>query len=274
MRKFLVYFFGFMLISSILAYLHFSKLADGRFYVYFLDVGQGDSVLIKTPSNKIILVDGGPDNEILTELDSVLSFFERKIDLVVLTHPHSDHIEGLIPVFDKFNVTAVLMTGVSYENAYYDVFLDKVSDEDSTVYFADDNIDFYFDDGVVIDVLYPFASIRDEEFENLNNSSIVMKIRYEDNEILLAGDAEAEIEDELVIRGSDLDSDLFKASHHGSRTANGYDFVKAVSPDYAVISCGAGNDFKHPHEETLETFSIFGVDVFRTDLSGRIEFIF
>ena len=167
-----------------------------------------------------------------------------------------------------------LITGVAYKNAYYDVFLDKISDEGSTIYFADDNTDFYLSDGVFIDVLYPFFEIRDETFENLNNSSIVMKISYKNHEVLLAGDAEVEIEDELVLSDADLDADLFKASHHGSKTANSYDFMKAISPNYAVISCGLGNDFKHPHEETLETFSLFGVEVLRTDLDGRVEFIF
>lgn len=274
MRKCFSYIFGFVLISALLAYFHFGKLAHGQLHVYFLDVGQGDAVLLKTPSDKLILVDGGPDNEILMELNDVLSFFERKIDLVVLTHPHSDHIEGLIPVFEKFDVGVVLMTGVSYENAYYDVFLDEISDDGTIIYFADSNNDFYFDDGVFIDVLYPFFEIRDEKSENLNNSSIVMKISYKDYEILLAGDAEAEVEDELVLNGADLDSDLFKASHHGSKTSNSYDFLKAISPNYAVISCGLGNDFKHPHKETFEIFSMFGVEVFQTDLDGRVEFTF
>ncbi len=274
MRRFFAYCLGFILISALLAYFHFEKLSHGQLHVYFLDIGQGDSILLKTPSDKLILVDGGPDNEILTELNDVLSFFERRIDLMVLTHPHSDHIEGLIPVLEKFDVGAVLITGVSCKNAYYDVFLDKIFDENATIYFADDNSDFYFDDGVFIDVLYPFFEIRGETFENLNNSSIIMKISYKNHEILLAGDAESKIEDELVLSGADLDADLFKASHHGSKTANSYDFLKAVTPSCAVISCGTDNDFKHPHEETLEIFSTFGVKVLRTDLDGRVEFTF
>jgi len=274
MKKGFLYFFGFVLVSAVLACLHLGKLSDGRMHVWFLDVGQGDSVLIQTPSGKLILVDGGPDNEILTELNSVLSFFERKIDLMVLTHPHSDHIEGLIPVFDKYEVSAVLMTGVYYENAYYDVFLDKVAEEKSTVYIANSYDDFYFDDGIMIDVLYPFESIDDDKFENVNNSSIIMNISYENNQILLAGDAEVEIEDLLVLGDYNLSADLLKASHHGSKTASSYDFINAVSPKYAVISCGIDNDFNHPHEETLKTFSMFGVETFRTDLDGRVEFIF
>lgn len=248
---------------------HWSRLAQGDLHIYFLDVGQGDAVLIKTPSDQIILVDGGPGTEILTELNDILPFLKKDIDLMVLTHPHADHIEGLVAVLKRYDVESALVTGVQYNNAYYDEFLRDLRDE-AKVYFAYSGMDFDFGDGVFLDTLYPFELIVGEEFENVNNSSIVMRITYEDVAILLSGDAEVEIEEMLL--GSEVEADLMKASHHGSRTANSEEFLEAVSPEVVVIQVGKDNQFDHPHEETLKNLE--GIDVYRNDLHGTVEIVF
>ena len=239
--------------------------------VNFLDVGQGDSILIQTPNNHIILVDGGAETAVLTELNDVLPFLQKKIDLLVLTHPHSDHIEGLVPVIEKYDVESALITGVDYTNSYYDEFLKDLRGE-ARIYFAYAGTDFEFDDGVFVDVLYPFAPIVGEEFENLNNSSIVLRITYGENEILLTGDAESEVETELLESGVPLQSDVMKAGHHGSRTATSSEFLEEVAPSIVVIQCGSDNSFGHPHQETLDNLS--GIDVYRNDLDGRVTLRF
>ncbi len=273
MRKLTRYLAPVLILIMVLSWIHWSRLSQGHLIVHFLDIGQGDSVLIQTPSNKIILVDGGPGTEIMTELNEILPFLEKEIDLLVLTHPHSDHVEGLVPVVKRYDIDAALITGVSYSNPYYDEFLKDLQLE-AEVYFADSSQDFDFGDGVYLDVLYPFEPIISGEFENVNNSSIVMRIIYEENEILLAGDAEFEVEEELLELGAVLFSDVFKASHHGSRTANTEEFVEAISPSIVVIQSGEDNAFGHPHQETLDVFEKIGADVYRNDLDGRVSLEF
>ncbi|EKD63821.1 MAG: hypothetical protein ACD_51C00189G0002 [uncultured bacterium] len=270
MKNFRRFFVFLLLIACALFYIHYSRLAHGRMHVYFLDVGQGDSILIKTPSDKIILIDGGPGTEVLTELNSVLPFFTKKIDLLVLTHPHADHVEGLAPVTERYAIDKALITGVEYENEYYEEFLSNLSDDETTVYFANEMTDFSFDDGVFVDVLYPFESIDGRSFDDLNDSSIVMRISYNDWSVLLAGDIGKSVERELVSNGAILDSDVFKASHHGSKNSNSSYFLEAVSPNIVVVQVGE-NDFGHPTEEAIRNFENAGAEVFRTDQDGRVE---
>lgn len=262
-----------LLIVTFLTYSHHARLSHNQLHIYFLDIGQGDSVLIQTPGNHLILVDGGPGTEILTELNDILPYLQKKIDLVILTHPHADHIEGFVPVLERYEVSTALITGVDYSNAYYEEFLRDLQEE-AQIYYAHEDSDFAFEDGVEIDVLYPFEPIIGEEFENLNNSSIVLKIIFEKNTILLAGDAEVEVEKELLESGVSLEADVFKASHHGSRTANSCDFLEVVDPEVVVIQVGEENQFDHPHEETLQTLEELGIEVYRNDLDGRVEVVF
>lgn len=267
MKKFLI---PFLLISCVLFYINWSRLSHGHLVVYFLDVGQGDSILIKTPSDKIILVDGGPGTEVMSELNAILPFFKKNIDLLVLTHPHDDHVQGLASVTERYQIDSALITGVSYENGYYEEFLSNLREGETTIYFADESTDFAFDDGVFVDVLYPFESISGESFEDLNDTSIVTRITYEDQSILLAGDCTEKVESKLLEYGSVIDSDVFKASHHGSKYSNSLPFLEAVLPDTVVISVGE-NDFGHPTEEALMNFEAVGATIFRTDEDGRIQ---
>jgi len=263
----------FLLVVTILAYSHYVRLSHGQLHIHFLDIGQGDSILIQTPSNKLILIDGGGGSEILSELNDILPFLQKKIDLMILTHPHADHIEGLVPVLKRYQVKTALITGASYHNSYYEEFLHDLQNE-AQIYYAHEGADFDFGGGVFLDVLYPFQPVIGEYFENINNSSIVTRITYEDAEILLAGDAEAEVEEELLEHGIILDSDLFKASHHGSKTANSREFLEAVSPETVVIQVGEGNSFGHPHQETLSALEEIGATVYRNDLDGRVEVVY
>ncbi|PIP66544.1 competence protein ComE [Candidatus Peregrinibacteria bacterium CG22_combo_CG10-13_8_21_14_all_44_10] len=273
MKKLRRYIVPLVCLTLLLTWIHVSRLSHGHLVVNFLNVGQGDSILIQTPSDKIILIDGGPGTSVLTELNDVLPFLEKDIDLMVLTHPHSDHIEGLVAVLKRYNVDAALITGVSYTNSYYEEFLKDLPLE-ADVYFASAEHDFDFGDGVFLDVLYPFDEISGKEFDNLNNSSIVIRLIYGDTAILLTGDAEIEVEEMLLAEGVLLSSDILKAGHHGSRTASSTAFVQAVSPGIVVIECGSDNSFGHPHDEAMTIFEEIGADVYRTDLDGRVTMVF
>lgn len=249
---------------------NFLSKESASLQIHFLDVGQGDSILIVTPDRKKILIDGGPGNEVLQKLSAVIPYFYGKIDMMILTHPHEDHVEGLIPILERFRVDSLLLNPVIYNSKVYDYFLEKVAGK--KVYIADDEKDFQFGE-VYLDVLYPFESSA-ETFENVNNASVVIMIEWKDNKILLTGDAEFEVENELLISGIDLDADILKAGHHGSRTSSSLEFLEQVSPELMVISCGENNDYGHPHEETLEKAEEMNIEIRRTDLEGTISIVF
>jgi len=278
----------------------FWQIPDGKMHIWFLDVGQGDAILVRTPGGNNVLVDGGPSSVILEKLADKLPFFDGEIDLMILTHPHSDHLNGLVEVLRKYKVNAVLMSGVYYKNSYYDEFLEEicfvVDGRDCgvagggigvggskmpparagvpSVFIASASQDFRFGD-VYFDVIYPFYSIAGESFADVNDSSIAVRISYDGHSVLLTGDDSALVEEEILRAGFDVSAEIFKASHHGSKTANSLPFLKAVSPSEVVIQVGAGNKFGHPHEEALEVFEEAGVEkVVRNDLEGDVEIVF
>jgi competence protein ComEC len=274
----------------------FLQLPDGKMHVWFLDVGQGDAILIQTPGGANVLIDGGPGREILEKLADKLPFFNKEIDLMILTHPHSDHLNGLVEVLRKYKVDSVMMTGIEYNNSYYEEFLGEVclmsgvnggfaagSDEMlasghrmdcPSVFIAQASQDFKFGD-VYFDIIYPFYSLVGEKFADVNDSSIAMRVSYGLHAVLLTGDDSALVENEILRAGVDVSAEIFKASHHGSKTANSLPFLQAVSPSEVVIQVGEGNKFGHPHGEAMEVFGEVGVrGVRRNDLDGDVEIEF
>lgn len=251
--------------------LSFFREADGL-RLDVLNVGQGDAILLSLNGQRI-LIDGGPDATVLEELGEVLPFWEHELDLVVLTHPHEDHVAGLVPVLQRFQVDAVLLSAPEYPNEAYSAFLAEVQQQSIFIHSADSSEDFTFD-GLELDVLYPFESVAGAVFENVNNASVVIRAVYGEHEILLMGDAEQEVEAELLAAGVNLNADLLKGGHHGSRTSSTWEFLQAVGAEVMIISSGTGNDYGHPHEETLEKAEDLGIQVRRTDVEGRITLLF
>lgn len=250
------------------------QLPDDNFHVYFLDIGQGDSIMIKTPENHQILLDGGPKNYVLQQLDGVMPFFDKKIDLVVLTHPHADHVDGLVEVLKRYEVGAILMTGVDYPSPNYDEFLKVASSKNIQTFIANNNLDFRFGE-VVLDILYPEKQMLGKTIKNLNNSSIVTKVSYKGKQILLTGDMELEEENLLIETGLNLKADVLKVGHHGSRTSTSKIFLNLVKPEIAVIQSGEGNSFGHPHKETLDKLKAAQVkQIYRNDMDGMVKITF
>ena len=242
--------------------------------VNFYDVGQGDAIHIRNNQNQDILIDGGPDNKIIEKLDQNIPFSDNKIELVILTHPHADHIAGLVHVFRKYEVEQILYTDVFYDSSVYSELKSIIEEKNIQTKFAKSGQIIKFDKANLY-ILFPNLSYNNEEIKEVNNTSVVSKLIYGNSSFLFTGDSEKEVETKLVSMFSDnkdlLDSDLIKIGHHGSKSSSTKDFLFSVSPEYAVISAGENNKYKHPHEETLSKINDTEAILYRTDEKGDIK---
>lgn len=263
----------FSAICLLLAH-EWQRLPDQNLHVTVLDVGQGDSILITTPLNQRILVDGGPDLSLLERLGEELPFFNRRIDLMILTHSDSDHLTALPEVLRRYNVKRILLNGTAHESSRYFALLDAIDASDTEVIFADAEHDLDMGEGMTLDVLWPIKLLFGEEVKKPNNASIVAKLLWNEHSILLTGDIEEVIEEQLLKRGTDLSADVLKVPHHGSKTSSSTGFLLAVDPEFALISVGAENTFGHPHPDVLARYEKLGIPVRRTDQEGGISMVF
>lgn len=238
--------------------------------VYFLDVGQGDSALIRTPSGNDILIDGGPDATVLERVGAVLGFFDRLIDLVVLTHPDKDHLAGLVDVLDRYDVGAVLTTGMKRETALFHVWEKKLEEKGIPVIIAKRGLWTEVSPGVGLFIFAPEREVDGQTMEKTNNTGIVAKLVYGKTSYLFTADIERPVEELLVRSHLNLDADVLKVAHHGSKTSSSESFLTATSPDIVVVSLGRNNSYGHPHAEVIERLKKHAQHVLRTDLNGDI----
>ena len=238
--------------------------------VHFIDVDQADCILIKTEEKNILIDAGdiGGENGIINYLHTNGVF---SIDLFITTHPHADHIGSASEIINAFPVTTVVMPEIPEKHLpttrLFEELLITLSKSDCEVLYSEK--DMVFDLGsATLEILGPAEYSGD----NLNNYSIISKLTCGEVSFLFTGDAEEEIELELIESEEDLSCTVFNAGHHGSSTSNSVAFIKAASPKYSVISCGKDNDYGHPHRETISTFKEFGIEYYRTDYSGDVVF--
>lgn len=245
---------------------------SGIVTVTYLDVGQGDSILIQTPSDNTILIDGGPDSSVLSTIGRQLPFYDHTIDLVVLTHAHSDHVAGLVDVLKRYEVKSVLFSAVEHSSPDYLEWKELLSEKGIQSLFPIAGQVFQFGE-VTLEVLFPFEDLSGESPKDLNATSIVARLEYQDTSFLLTGDSTAEVEEQLLraYPDSTLDSDVLKVGHHGSKYSSSLEFLRAVDADAAVIQVGEGNSFDHPHRLILQRLKGLGIPVLRNDLEGDIE---
>jgi competence protein ComEC len=240
--------------------------------VIFFNIGQGDSIFIETPSQNQILIDGGPGSAVLEKLGRLMPFWDRTIDLVVLTHPESDHVSGLIEVFKKYKVENVLWTGVVRDTAEYEEWLKTIGDEGANIYFAKAGQKITLGK-VALDIVFPAEVLNGQKFKDSNDTSIVARLIYGENSFLLEGDLTKKGEENILGMGINIDSDVLKIAHHGSKTSSAQDFLENVSPETAVISVGDKNKYGLPADETLEELLKYGINILRTDKNGDIKII-
>lgn len=239
----------------------------------YLDVGQGDAILIKTPYEQNILIDGGPDNKVLGELGRHLSFFDKNIDLVILTHPHTDHVVGLVEILRRYKVKKVLLAEVKNNSPPYLAFLEEIKKQNIEQEKITGPQDIVLGQDLNLKILYPFNDISQKNFEDLNDSSILAKLIYKNNSFLFTGDAGEAVEKDLLDNKIDITADVLKVGHHGSKYATSQEFLDIVKPEYAVIEVGKDNDFGHPHLRVLDRLTQNNIKIFRTDYLGTIILI-
>ena len=261
-----------LILCVVLGYLVYSYFQPPRdsIQLTFFDVGQGDAALAVTPRGQTILIDGGPDDSVVSKLDNSIPFYSHKIDAVVLTHPHADHVAGLISVAEKYQIGTVYMSGVTHTALEYLAFLEVLNEKAVSVQIVQSNDLLDLGDGIKLDFLFPLTEMKDEKVDNLNNSSVITRLSWGDSSVIFMGDLESEAQSLLLASNQDFQADIIKVAHHGSKNGINLQFLNAVDPKYAVISVGQNNDYGHPSADALAALS--GQVVYRTDYDGDVIF--
>lgn len=257
---------NFLVWSSVL-----ENLKKPDIEIYFFDVGQGDASLIESKDGTQILIDGGPPNKILSKLSEVLDFNDRSLDVLILTHPHIDHVSGALEVLKNYDVGLLVESGVNYHTAEAIEFEKLAAEKKLKRLIVNKPTKLKFFHGAEIRFLYPDKSFKGLTLKNVHDSTVVSELFYKNKKILFMGDAEKIIERYLVSKNLVNDADVLKAGHHGSKTSNTKEFLSVVRPEYSVIEVGR-NSYGHPTQEVLSRLASVGSQIFRTDTDGTIKF--
>ncbi len=252
-------FLLFYVILNIKNYINMSEIA-------FFDVGQGDSSLIKLPNNKLILIDGGPDNLVVNRIGRYLPYYQRKIDYVVLSHYHDDHIVGLIEIINRYDIGTLVYMGGSKKSKFMDILLDKAKQKNIQITPLINSMKINYQENCSINLLNPLSlKVKVDD-----NNSIVVKVSCGKMQAVFMGDSNISVEKALLNGNINWKTNIFKASHHGSKTANSEEFLKAMNPNLVVIPVGQDNRFNHPSPEVIDRLNGLNIEYKRTDELGNI----
>lgn len=238
------------------------------FSVHFIDVGQGDCTLVMS-GGQSLLIDAGENGHETEVLNYLRSMNIKKLNYIIATHQHSDHIGGIPEVLEEFEADNIIMPRLTKAqtptNSTYTAFLKAVQNSKAKVISAKPGLTYTLGDAS-FEILGPVTN----DCEDINSMSAVTKITYGETSFLVTGDAEKDEELEIIENGADLDCDVLRVGHHGSSTSSSREFLEAVTPEVCVISCGANNDYGHPHDKALKRISYQTDEVYRTDICGSI----
>lgn len=239
--------------------------------VYVIDCGQGDSIFAVFPSGETMLVDGSTQADAQSVTEFLDAFGISAIDYVVATHPHEDHIGGLDDCLQKYKAGQIFMPAIEHTTASFERLLDAIERQNLQIDVPEAGE--YIIGNANTEFSVQCLAPNSEEYEEMNNYSIVLRILYGDRAILLTGDAEAFSEEEMLDAGYELSSDVLKLGHHGSSTSSSKDFITAGAPTYAIASCGKDNDYGHPHREIRAMAEKLGWIFYRTDTDGTVAIL-
>lgn len=258
---------GVLLTLAILSWSAVLASQDRQLRIYFYDVGQGDAIYIRSPENQDVVIDGGPDSTILSKLGRDMPFYDRKIELIILTHPHSDHLSGLIDILSRYQVDQILCSDIDSDSGAYKEWENLISEKRISKSEAKSGQQVFLGDAK-IEIL--FSVNKNQKVSDLNDSSIVSRLIFGQTSVLLTGDASQNVEEKILKQESELNSNVLKVGHHGSKYSSSVKFLEKVEPQYAVISVGK-NKYGHPHKETLDKLSKINSKILRTDSDGDIK---
>ncbi|WP_425446920.1 MBL fold metallo-hydrolase [Dethiothermospora halolimnae] len=239
---------------------------DGKLAVHFIDVGQADSILVQLPNGENSLIDGGNRGDGDLIIDYIKNLNIRKIDYLIGTHPHEDHIGGLPNIVKNFEIGKIYLPKKSANTKIYKSLLTEIKKKGLKVTTGKGGIDILKRENLVYSILAP----NSKEYDETNEYSIVNKLTYKNNSFIFTGDAEKESENEMLKLGYDLKSDVLKVGHHGGKTSTNKEFLKKVDPKYAIISSEKDNSYGHPHKEVLNRLNNRNIKLYRTDKMGTI----
>ena len=245
------------------------EVRGGELEVYFFDVGQGDAIFIETPSGNQVLIDGGPDKSVVSSLSRVMPFYDRSIDIVILTHPHSDHFAGLIDVFKRYEVDLFIENGFTDSSPVYQELEYIMGDADVKRKIARAGERILLDQNLWLDIISPADSPSLVSHENPNEATVVGRLVYSETAFLFTGDMEKTEEVRLASSNFELESNILKVAHHGSKNSSTLLFLEKVAPSIAVVSSGK-NRYGHPHQEALDRLASVGAKILRTDEQSTI----
>lgn len=234
--------------------------------VYFLDVGQADCTLIQLPNGEEVLIDAGNYGDGSYIKNYLENLNVDDIEYFILTHPHEDHIGSAKEIINNFTVKKIYMPDVLASSNLYESTMLAIENKDIETIFAKPGLKIIDSPDLKLELLSP----KSMYYSELNEYSAVARLEYDNTSFLFTGDAESVSELEMLGGGFNLDSDVLKVGHHGGRTSSSIDFLKAVTPEYSIISCGEDNSYGHPHIETLNRLSDIGSEIYRTDELGTI----
>ncbi len=261
--------FVLIVIALLSSFIFFSVFNNSlrRPEIYFLDVGQGDSALIRLPGNKNVLIDGGPDNLVIQRLGKIIPFYQKTIDLMILSHPHDDHITGLIETIRRYQISTLIYMWQDRPTELLKMLLLEAKKKNVKIIELKDRANLKYQMGCELKIINPESL----EIKEDPNNSLVVKINCISVSALFTGDNNSSVEARLLQTGEDWSAQIFKAAHHGSKTANSVNFLKAIHPSLLIISVGILNRFGHPNAEVIERVVELGINIKRTDKDGTIK---